>query len=97
MKIWNQQKLAKIITLIKQSDAIEKSILSDHYLDKALAVLEQLPDNKAKKTLTRYRQSILENENFRFKLLKILKNVTIFRGFFESVLYLLMNLLYIMI
>ena len=38
--------------LIKQSGAIEKSIaLSDKYLDKALAVLEELPANRAKKTL----------------------------------------------
>ncbi|WP_066060973.1 heptaprenyl diphosphate synthase component II [Neobacillus soli] len=44
--------IAKIITLIKQSGAIEKSItLSDRYLDKALAVLEELPVNKAQKTL----------------------------------------------
>lgn len=41
-----------IIDLIKQSGAIEKSIaLSDMYLDKALAVLEELPANKTKKTL----------------------------------------------
>ncbi|MFZ7945060.1 heptaprenyl diphosphate synthase component II [Neobacillus sp. 19] len=41
-----------IISLIKQSGAIEKSFaLSDHYLDKALAQIEGLPDNKAKKTL----------------------------------------------
>jgi heptaprenyl diphosphate synthase len=44
--------IQKIITLIKESGAIEKSIaLSDMYLDKALAVLEELPANKAKKTL----------------------------------------------
>lgn len=44
--------ISEIITLIKQSGAIEKSIaLSDLYLDKALAVLEELPTNKAKKTL----------------------------------------------
>ncbi|MEH7491020.1 heptaprenyl diphosphate synthase component II [Neobacillus niacini] len=44
--------IQKIIRLIKESDAIEKSIaLSDMYLDKALAVLEELPANKAKKTL----------------------------------------------
>ncbi|MDF2788956.1 MAG: heptaprenyl diphosphate synthase [Neobacillus sp.] len=44
--------IQKIIRLIKESDAIEKSIaLSDMYLDKALAVLEGLPANKAKKTL----------------------------------------------
>jgi heptaprenyl diphosphate synthase len=44
--------IQRIITLIKESGAIEKSIaLSDMYLDKALAVLEDLPANKAKKTL----------------------------------------------
>lgn len=44
--------ISEIITLIKQSGAIEKSLaLSDLYLDKALAVLEELPTNKAKKTL----------------------------------------------
>ena len=44
--------IANIISLIKQSGAIEKSFaLSDHYLNKALAILEELPDNKAKKTL----------------------------------------------
>lgn len=41
-----------IISLIKESGAIEKSIaLSDMYLDKALSVLEELPANKTKKTL----------------------------------------------
>jgi heptaprenyl diphosphate synthase len=44
--------IGRIISLIKQSGAIEKSFaLSDHYLDKALTVLEELPENKAKKTL----------------------------------------------
>jgi heptaprenyl diphosphate synthase len=44
--------IQRIISLIKDSGAIEKSIaLSDMYLDKALAVLEDLPSNKAKKTL----------------------------------------------
>lgn len=44
--------IQKIISLIKDSGAIEKSIaLSDMYLNKALAVLEDLPSNKAKKTL----------------------------------------------
>ncbi|MDR6998549.1 heptaprenyl diphosphate synthase component II [Neobacillus niacini] len=44
--------ISEIISLIKQSGAIEKSIaLSDLYLDKALTVLEELPSNKAKKTL----------------------------------------------
>lgn len=44
--------IQRIITLIKQSGAIEKSVqLSDHYLSKALEILEELPANKAKKTL----------------------------------------------
>ncbi|WP_307290764.1 heptaprenyl diphosphate synthase component II [Bacillus sp. SORGH_AS_0510] len=44
--------ITKIITLIKQSGAIEKSVaLSDFYLDKALAVLKELPANKTQKTL----------------------------------------------
>jgi heptaprenyl diphosphate synthase len=44
--------IGKIILLIKQSGAIEKSrVLSDHYLNKAIAVLEDIPENKAKKTL----------------------------------------------
>jgi heptaprenyl diphosphate synthase len=44
--------IQRIITLIKQSGAIERSVeLSDHYLSKALAILEELPANKAKKTL----------------------------------------------
>ena len=42
----------QIITLIKESGAIEKSMaLSDHYLDKALAILDELPTNRAKQTL----------------------------------------------
>jgi heptaprenyl diphosphate synthase len=41
-----------IITKIKQSDAIQKSMMvSELYLQKAFRVLEQLPDNKAKETL----------------------------------------------
>jgi heptaprenyl diphosphate synthase len=44
--------IADIISLIKQSGAIEKSfVLSDLYLQKALAELNELPGNKAKKTL----------------------------------------------
>jgi heptaprenyl diphosphate synthase len=44
--------IAKIISLIKQSDAIEKSFaLSDLYLQKALMELEGLPSNRVKKTL----------------------------------------------
>ncbi|PLS02126.1 heptaprenyl diphosphate synthase component II [Neobacillus cucumis] len=46
------EKIGEIISLIKQSGAIEKSFaLSDSYLEKALTVLEELPDHKAKKTL----------------------------------------------
>jgi heptaprenyl diphosphate synthase len=46
------EEIGGIISLIKKSGAIEKSFaLSDHYLDKALTVLEELPENKAKKTL----------------------------------------------
>nr|WP_205597562.1 heptaprenyl diphosphate synthase component II [Neobacillus thermocopriae] len=41
-----------IIQLIKQSGAIEKSIsLSDQYLKKALTILAELPENRAKKAL----------------------------------------------
>lgn len=41
-----------IISLIKQSGAIEQSLeISDRYLNKALVILEELPQNKAKKTL----------------------------------------------
>jgi heptaprenyl diphosphate synthase len=44
--------MAEILKLIKDSGAIEKSIrLSDLYLEKALAVLEDLPSNRARKTL----------------------------------------------
>ena len=44
--------IQELINLIKESGAIERSIaLSDMYLDKALAVLEELPANRAKKTL----------------------------------------------
>ncbi len=47
-----QQEIESIIMLIKQSGSIEKSIaLSDRYLEKALAVLEELPANRAKKIL----------------------------------------------
>jgi heptaprenyl diphosphate synthase len=41
-----------IIQLIKQSGGIEKSIsLSDQYLNKALTILAELPENRAKKAL----------------------------------------------
>jgi heptaprenyl diphosphate synthase len=44
--------ITKIISLIKQSGAIEKSfVLSDLYLQKALLELEGIPANKVKKTL----------------------------------------------
>ncbi|MCL6573532.1 MAG: heptaprenyl diphosphate synthase component II [Bacillus sp. (in: Bacteria)] len=48
----DSSEIAKIILLIKETGAIEKSrALSDLYLDKALAVLAEVPANKAKKTL----------------------------------------------
>ncbi|MCM3566786.1 heptaprenyl diphosphate synthase component II [Neobacillus mesonae] len=44
--------MANIISMIKQSGAIEKSVaLSDRYLEKALMILESLPQHKAKKAL----------------------------------------------
>lgn len=44
--------IQNVINLIKESDAIEKSLeISDRYLQKALMVLESLPNNRAKKTL----------------------------------------------
>ena len=44
--------IGAIISLIKQSGAIEKSIaLSNRYLDKALAILDELPASRAKKSL----------------------------------------------
>jgi heptaprenyl diphosphate synthase len=44
--------MKEIIALIKQTDAIKKSYeLSDRYLQKALCVLETLPNNKARSTL----------------------------------------------
>lgn len=47
-----QAEIKQIISLIKQSGAIEKSMeLSDLYLDKALKILQELPANRAKKTL----------------------------------------------
>lgn len=47
-----QEEIGKIITLINQSDAIEKSMaLSNLYLDKALKILGNLPENRAKQTL----------------------------------------------
>lgn len=44
--------IERIISLIKQTGAIEKSLaLSDLYLEKALLILEELPANKAGKAL----------------------------------------------
>lgn len=41
-----------IIFMVKKSDAIKRSLeLSDRYLDKALKILEDFPQNKAKKAL----------------------------------------------
>jgi heptaprenyl diphosphate synthase len=48
----DSDEMTRIIELIKNSNAIEKSLeFSDRYLDKALEVLDELPNNKAKKTL----------------------------------------------
>lgn len=47
-----RQQMDEIIMLVKNSDAIEKSFeLSDRYLHKALSVLEELPNKRAKRTL----------------------------------------------
>lgn len=46
------EQIEKIINLIKQSGAIEKSIaLSDLYLEKAFKLLNELPGNRAKRAL----------------------------------------------
>jgi heptaprenyl diphosphate synthase len=51
-EMMGHDEIGKIISLIKQSGAIEKSMaLSDLYLDKALEILEEFPVNRAKKTL----------------------------------------------
>lgn len=48
----SRAEIDKIITLIKNSDAIEKSlVISDRYLKKALAILDSLPQSKSKKAL----------------------------------------------
>ena len=48
----SRAEIDKIISLIKQSGAIEKSLaLSDLYLDKALELLKEFPANRVKKTL----------------------------------------------
>ncbi|RDU36346.1 heptaprenyl diphosphate synthase component II [Neobacillus piezotolerans] len=48
----SRKDLDEVIETIKNSGAIEKSLdLSDRYLKKALAILDGLPQNRAKKTL----------------------------------------------
>jgi heptaprenyl diphosphate synthase len=48
----SQADIEKVLDLINKSDAIEKSLeISDRYLSKALKVLNDLPNNRAKKTL----------------------------------------------
>ena len=47
-----RNEIDRIIHLIKQSDAIERSReMSNRYLEKALLILETLPENQSKKTL----------------------------------------------
>jgi heptaprenyl diphosphate synthase len=47
----DQSELIIIINMIKNSGAIERSFeMSDRYLDKALQILNELPENKANKT-----------------------------------------------
>lgn len=47
-----REEIENIISLIKNSDAIERSLqVSDKYLQKALAILDELPQNKAKRAL----------------------------------------------
>lgn len=44
--------IERLITLVKESGAIEKSLqVSDNYLNKALAILNELPQNRAKRVL----------------------------------------------
>lgn len=44
--------IERLITLVKESGAIEKSLqVSDNYLNKALAILDELPQNRAKRVL----------------------------------------------
>lgn len=48
----DRTEIERIIKLIKASGAIEKSLqVSENYLSKALAILDGLPQNRAKKTL----------------------------------------------
>ena len=47
-----RDELEEVLKLIQDSGALEKSLeLSNRYLDKALAILDELPPNKAKKSL----------------------------------------------
>jgi heptaprenyl diphosphate synthase len=47
-----RERISEIISLINKSGAIERAVaLSDHYLDKALALLADLPVNKANRAL----------------------------------------------
>jgi heptaprenyl diphosphate synthase len=48
----DRKELDEILKLIQESGAIERSLeISDRYLDKALSILDELPSNKAKKSL----------------------------------------------
>ncbi len=48
----SQVEIARITNLVKQSGAIDKAFqISDRYLQKALTILEELPNNRSKKTL----------------------------------------------
>ncbi|MDQ0155222.1 heptaprenyl diphosphate synthase component II [Robertmurraya andreesenii] len=48
----SQVEIARITDLVKQSGAIDKAFqISDRYLQKALTILEELPNNRSKKTL----------------------------------------------
>ncbi len=48
----SREEIQEVLFMIKQSGAIERSFeISDRYLAKALAILDELPQNKAKKTL----------------------------------------------
>lgn len=47
-----QEQMKQLIRLLKRTDAIERSYqLSDMYLNKALRILEKLPDHRAKQSL----------------------------------------------
>lgn len=48
----DRSEIERIISLVKNSDAIEKSLqISDTYLQKALGILEELPPSRSKKAL----------------------------------------------